>query len=165
MTYVSQVLPKSKTVFYTEHNRFPAVSLVFIQVGWRAGYADVLAVLCNNLLQLIKNKVGIGCWRQACRQSLKLWIMLNNTGNIHCLRKFLTNCRLWKIGSHDNSVLPSVRHLVQIIQYSRVALVETNALWEKHRSITMGIKRQNAVVKVLGFLKTGRLIDKPCKQF
>ncbi len=54
--YVGEITVECKAVFDAKHYGFAPVTLVFVQVGGRSGYADVVLVLVNNILYLVENE-------------------------------------------------------------------------------------------------------------
>lgn len=59
VAYVSKVVLESQSVFNAEEDRLTSVALILIQVGRRACDTDVVAVLSDDLLELVKDKVSI----------------------------------------------------------------------------------------------------------
>ena len=76
-------------------------------------------------------------------------------------RELFADFGLWQIGGHDDRRLVSLRHLVQVNEDARIALVEMNALMEEHGRIAVGVEGDDAAVNLLGFTEKLRLCHKP----
>lgn len=150
VAHIGNVVIESKPILYAHHDALAPLSLVLVKVGRRAGNADILAVLVHDTLYLVKDQVGILCWREARGKVFQVGIVLDNASNIHRLREFLAHFWLRKIGHHDDGVLPAIGHLVQVVKHTWVAMAKLNALWEKHRGVAMAVEGEYASVKLLG---------------
>ena len=85
MAHVGQVVVQSQAVLNTEHDGLAAFALVFIEVGGGAGYADIVAFFGYYLLELVEDEVGILCRRHLCGESVELWIVPDDAGDVHFL--------------------------------------------------------------------------------
>ena len=59
MAHVGQVVVECQSVLNAEHYRLAVLPLVLVEVGRCACYADIVAVLVHDLLQLVEYEVGV----------------------------------------------------------------------------------------------------------
>ena len=99
-------------------------------------------------------------------ETLSLYVTTNNSEQ----REFYVNSPYdWILvspqsGRIDCSVQSSLRHLMQVHEYSRVPLVEVDALWKQHRCVAVGVKGQDAVVQLVGLTVGLCLLHQPLEQ-
>ena len=143
-------MTQCQSVFYTQHNTLTTLPLVFIEIGWGAGNTQILTVGTYDLFYLVEDQVGIFRW--------SFHIERNQ------LREILSDLRLWEVGHHDNSILPSLVHLMQVDENPRVALLEMNTLREEHRCVAMGVKGKDTVMQLFGQHEFLRLVYQPLEE-
>ncbi len=103
---------------------------------------------------------GESCGERPCRSGLWLMMPAMSTFCENCL----THLGLWQVGHHDHGVLPALGHLVQVVEYAVVALLETHALREEHRGVAMGVEGEDALVQLLGHVEVVGLVHQPAEQ-
>ena len=115
--HVADVVVQRQTILYGKEYGLLACLAVCLYVLWGTCLGNITAVPGKNLFNLVEDIVGI-----------LLGVLLKSLG---------------QIGSHSDSRLSSVSHLVQVNEYAWVATVKTNVLWEEHRCVTMGVEGDN----------------------
>ena len=84
---------------------------------------------------------------------------------VYLLRELLAELWLRQVGGHDYGVVPSLGHLVQVVEYSRVTLVESHALREEHRGIAMRVEGEYALVQLLCLAKLIGSLHEPREEW
>ena len=160
--HIRQVVLQRQSVLNRKHNRLPALSLVGIEVGRRAGNADVAAVVGYDIFYLVKDTIGIGIG--GCGDGL-----VGDAGKRRRLlqrgRERLTHLGLGQVGGHDHSILSAFGHLVQIDKDAFIALLEVYALREEHRRVAVGIKSDDAAMQLLGNAEVTALCNEPLEKW
>ena len=137
MLQVLQLPVEGNTVLDAEHDTLDAGPFVGPELFRSTGDTYIVAVLFRDSLYLVEDSVSIG---------------------------FGLLGRLGQIGHHDCSVQSSLRHLMQVHEYSRVPLVEVDALWKQHRCVAVGVKGQDPVVQLVGLTVGLCLLHQPLEQ-
>ena len=128
-TSISKVLQilqfpiKGDAILNAEHNALAACLLILPKIGRGTGNAHIVAVIIGDSLDLVEDVISIS------RGILR---------------------RLWQIGHHDRSIKPALSHLRQIDENAWVALVESDALREKHGCVAVGVESEHTVVNTMG---------------
>ena len=143
--HVPDVVLDSQSVLYSKHNAFAALRLIPIEVVGRSCQSHIGILAFYNAFYLVKDAVGIvlGC----------------HSGHFSRLGM------LRQIGNHGHCVVPSVGHFVQIIENSRVSLLEMNALGKEHRRVAMAIEGQDMAVETFRFGEFRTATHEPLKEF
>ena len=139
--HVGKVVVQRKPVLNAQHNALAPFALVAVKVGGRAGDADKLAVFPDDILNFVKDKVGIA---EGCQ--FAVLGLLVAPGYVHHLGKLLADLGLRQISHHDNGILPPILHLVHVNEYARVALVEMYSFVKEHRRVAMCVKSYDALM-------------------
>ena len=143
--HVPDVVLDSQSVLYSKHNTFAALRLIPIEVVGRSRQSHIGILAFYNAFYLVKDAVGIvlGC----------------HSGHFSRLGM------LRQIGNHGHCVVPSVGHFVQIIEDSRVSLLEMNALGKEHRRVAMAIEGQDMAMEAFRFGEFRTATHEPLKEF
>ena len=150
MTEVLQVPLDGQSILNAEHDALASFMLVHPEIIRRTGDANILLILGNNLLYLIKDEIGIVLGTSH--------VEINNRG------KGLVCLWLWQISHHDSSILTSFRHFLQINEDLRVTLVKVNPLREEHRGVAMGVEREHPIMHTVGLTVGTRLTHEPLEE-
>ena len=137
MLQILKTAIEGDTVFDAEHDALEASVLVHPKIIGRAGQSEILAVLADNLLNLVEDIVSKGRW---------------------------VLCWLWQVGHHDGSILTAFGHLMEVDKDLRVTMVEADALRKEHRRVTMGIEGKHPVVGAMGLTVEGGFANEPLEE-
>ena len=163
--YVLELMLQGEAVLDGEHDAFASLALVFVEVGRRTRYADVALVLLYDVLNFVEDEVGIDCRRKMVKCVCKVWIEAFQSFDIDLRGECLADLRLREVGCHCNGILPSFGHLVQIVEYPRVTLVEPYALWKEHRRVAVCVECEYTLVELLGEAEVAGLCHQPSEEF
>ena len=134
---ILQFAIEGDTILNAQHDALATSPFIFPQFCRCTGNPHIITLLPDNSLYLIEDIICIG-------------------------RGILG--RLRQIGSHDGRVETTLGHLLQIDEDTWIALIESDALWEEHRGVAMGVERQNTIVQLMGLTIILCLFDQPLEQ-
>ena len=148
--HILQVIFYSQSVLNTNHNRLLSCPLVGFKLCPIASQSHIIGMCKHRLVYLVEYKVGI------------------STRSIHIKRSYVYKVfalfRLWQISHHSYSIRTSIAHLMQVVAYARVAMVEINISRKEHRCVAMRVDGKVATVKTSCLFHYARLVNKPFKQ-
>ena len=90
--------------------------------------------------------------------------MAYDSGDVDLLGELLSHLGLRQIGGHNDSVLPSVGHLVEVVENAIVALPKLHTLRKEHRRVAMGVEGQRALMHLLGLPEEVGLLNEPAEE-